>query len=125
MGGQLNRRIDEAGEHHALIVLRPLPRRIRIAARQRAVAGEGELAAARALRSLKDDIADALGAGGVADAVDDDLSDRELPLAVVTRLVTTRPRHSLAAPGPGSQVARLTERHGRPETQANTPDAPY
>src|SRR3546814_9528629 len=93
MGGQPNRRIDEAGEHHARIVLRPLPRRIRIAARQRAVAGEGELAAARALRSLKDDIADALGEGGVADAVDDDLSDRELPLAVVTRLVKHRRRH--------------------------------
>src|SRR3546814_1672566 len=78
MGGEAHRRIDEAGEHHAGIVLRPLPRRVRIAARERAVAGEGELAAGRAVRPLKDHLADALRESGMADAVDDDLPDRKL-----------------------------------------------
>ena len=57
----------------------PAPRPGRRAARQRTVAGEGELAAAaRPHRALIDDAADAVRPGRMADPVEDDLGDGAL-----------------------------------------------
>ncbi len=87
---------------------RPVPGRPAGAAGERAVAGEGELAAAAgAHRPLVDDAADAVRPGRMADPVDHHLGDRALAvLALRRRLV-------IDGLGEAIERAHLVERGGR------------
>src|SRR3546814_5873214 len=78
-------RIGAARQHQIGVIARALPRRVRIAPSQSAVAGEGELATGRAFRSLEDHAADRFRESEVARAVDHDLSERLLPLGEIGR----------------------------------------
>ena len=82
MGGVADRRVDVAGERRLGDLARPVPQPAGSGrAIERAVAGEGELAAGGAGRALVDDAADAGREGRVADAVEDDLGDAALAVA--------------------------------------------
>src|SRR4051812_36280898 len=79
MGGVADRGIDLAGERRCGDAAGVRPARAGRADGERAVAGEGELAAAAgALRPLIDDAADAVRIGRVADPVEHDLGDGAL-----------------------------------------------
>src|SRR3546814_15526524 len=90
MGGEADARVGAARQHQIGVIARALPRRVRIAPSQSAVAGEGELATGRAFRSLEDPAADRFRESEVARAVDHDLSDRLLPIGVDASLIAHR-----------------------------------
>ena len=84
MGRLADRRVDAARQARpAAIAIGALPAvRVGLAV-ERAVAGEGELAAGRTGRALVNDAADARREGGMADAVEHDLGDRALAVVVL------------------------------------------
>ena len=100
VGRPADRRVDLAGKR----VLGDLPCAapavgVRLA-RERSVAGEGELAAGRPGRALIDDSADAIREGRVADPVEDDLRDRALAVRRPDCRLRNRPRwRDIGAPG--------------------------
>ena len=123
--------VDEAGQRALGDVLRLAPQRRLRRARQRPVAGEGELAAGREPGALVDHAADRFRIGRVAHAVQDDLGDRLLALhGLAGGLVVDRLGHAVqgarAVVGVGVQHegphradrqagegAQAVDRHGR------------
>ena len=117
--------VDRSVERRGRDLARAVPRGgVRAPAAHRAVAGEGELAAGRALRPLEDHAADRFGEGGVAHAVEDHLRDRALADRYRRRLRRarrppgnrSRGRASSASPekmnGRAGGIGRGRERHG-------------
>jgi len=109
-----HRLVDRAGQCGAGDVARALPGggggRI---AQHRAIAGERELAAGRALRALEHDAADRLGKGRVACAVDDHLRDRPLAHRIVAGLVIDCCSEAIDGAGPAILGTVDIERPGR------------
>ena len=100
MRRQADRREDIAGQGGAGDTIGPVPPVSRRPAGERAVAGEGELAAGAALRALKYHAADGVGIGRMSHAVEDDLRDRALPIVGLgRRLVIDRHRQALFGAG--------------------------
>ena len=117
--GVVMRRGAHGGEHLARQRrqrhrLRGRPARARGLTRQAAVAGEGELAAGPALRSLEHHPADAGGIGRVRDSVEHHLRHRALAIvALARRLIIDRHRQALQRPRAVHRRTRRLERARR------------
>ncbi|KQM95369.1 hypothetical protein ASE70_01210 [Sphingomonas sp. Leaf22] len=116
--GMIVRRIADRREHVARQcrrrdLARPVPIGLRIGARQRPVAGEGELATGGAFRPLKHHAAHAFGKGRVAQSVQHDLCDGALPLRIVAGLVQHGGGEAVGRAGPIVEVASKAERSRR------------
>src|SRR5690606_37805443 len=90
MGCEPDARVRDPREHHLRKHLRAAPGCVGIAAVQRAIAGEGELAPGRTLGALEYHGTNRLGKGGVPDPVDDDLSDGLLAFRIIARFIEHR-----------------------------------
>src|SRR5947209_8266956 len=111
MGRPADRRIDRSGERLLGDRGGAAPAGKVGLAVQRAVAGEGELAAGEARRALIDDVAHAGGEGRVTHAVENHLGDRALAVvALIAGLVIGRAREALDRLRAGRRIALEYER---------------